>query len=421
MSALMSTLKETFEKIPCVYEVEPPAFCYPGTVLMDDMSEIAQILTKKHLNSIGTHTFGVTSKTDPATLAAEGGFEEAHNMEREYICWLAEKFYKTVAKEKIIDCVDGYFCGGGTEANETGLWIGREYFKNQGVKVDDIVVLMTKATHYSIQKAMHILGLPNLEYVKMNKKFKMNNRSLCSTVLNQVYKGKKAFIVVGTVGTTMYGSVDNIQKINATLQLLTHAHPELKFYVHVDASFGGYTLPFITDSVLVGFENPFVQSIAVDADKMGCLPYPSGVFLCRKNLQNLIKIPVPYIKGHVDSTLCGSRPFVSVACGWWYIHKYGDDWHRQYVWRCLQHRDELAKKLKGIPGIHVLHYSRYVNLLPIVIDFDTDKLPSSYQMRCEEVEIDGKPKKVYKLCIMQHTFKYIDQFVEDLKKASAME
>ena len=167
-----------------------------------------------------------------------------------------------------------------------------------------------------------------------------------------------------------------------------------------------------------GFEHAHVQSIVVDADKMGMLPYPSGIFLCRKNLQSIVNIDVPYISGHMDMTISGSRTFLSAACGWYYMNVIKDSGHTKMVAECIQKRNELVEKLKAVEGVTILPYSNYINILPISTPFDvSNKMHPNYNLRFDHIRYNNKDVIVYKLCIFPHTFAHIDQFVQDLKQA----
>lgn len=406
----MTSYMQKILDIKSPYQTNPPSFCYPGTVLMEEFGEIGKKLVPLHINSIGTHTFGITQKT--CDVPSEGGFEIPHKMERDFIWWIASMFYKNILPQEVTDFIDGYFCGGGTEGNIEGLWIGREYLRS--FSQDEVILVVTPLTHYSVMKGAHLLGIDKqLRFVKVNEKFEMDIDDLKKTI-DEVSFHSKNILIVGTVGTTLCGSIDPICQINS---LIRNYATKANFYFHIDASFGGFTVPFITEEILVGFENSEVKSIVVDADKMGLLPYPSGIFLCRKNLQNLVKIDVPYVGSHMDMTISGSRTFVSVACGWYYMKAYGVPWHRLMVEQCISFRDKLAEMLKRVKGVIVLPYSPYTNMLPITAEIDPQLMNPLYNLRSDEVEYQNKSIRVYKLCIFPHTFNHLDQFVSDLAEA----
>ncbi len=400
---------KTLAMIQTPYETETPAFCYPGTPLNGDTGDVAKIIMPKNINMIGSHTIGVTSnsKTIPP---AEGGFEQPHQIERDYIKWIGKYFCKHVDPNKVLDIIDGFFCGGGTEGNLEGMWIAREYLRSK--HNGPIALMFTSLTHYSGPKTAFILNInKHIHYVKLNEKLEMDPEDLFLQI-KQLSGEIKNFIILAAVGTTLCGSVDNIVEIDKKISILEKDFG-VNIYLHVDQAFGGFVLPFISN-IPVGFENKNVKSISLDGHKMGNIPYPSGIFMCRKDLQMYVKIDVPYVGSHMDATISGSRTFLGAAYGWFYAMTKGDKYHTQIVKDCISHRDELAAMIKNIKGVNVLPYSPYINILPFAIPEDNiKKMPLGYQIRSDKMG----DMNVCKLCILPHTFKYIKQFAKDLENA----
>lgn len=409
---------ERLDNMKTPYTETPCAFCYPGTPLLPDIVEVAKIAMSKQINMIGTHTLNTFSDKDESI--GESGFEMSQYMEREYIWWIGKMFCKN-DKDHVKDIIDGYFCGGGTEANIEGMWIGREYLRKLN-KDAPIYVLFTKLTHYSISKAMHILDIENYVEINYNNNFEMDVKDLKIKLSELQQNGVKNILIVANVGTTTCGSIDPITDINATINEFkqTQGNEENNFYFHIDASFGGYTVPFVQDHLHIGFENDNVCSIAIDADKMGRLPYPSGVFLCRKHLQLNVSRRVQYIKGHTDDTISGSRTAMSSIAGYYYMKTRDYIGHRDYVMSCINNRDKLSEMLKKIQFIQVLPYSPFINMLPIIINIPDNIINTvlnNYHLRSDVVIVGKVKRTVYKLCIMEHTFNHIEKFVSDLVSA----
>jgi tyrosine decarboxylase/aspartate 1-decarboxylase len=298
-------------------------------------------------------------------------------------------------------------CGGATEANIQGLWVLRNMFLQAGKK--EVHVYMTKLTHYSILKACDILAIPRScqHIVPLNAKYEFDYDAFKTTL--EKMDRESGHIVVLTLGSTLTGGVDNVRKVSRMCETLAKDVTA----IHIDAAFGGHVIPFLTKKQY-GFENSQVMTIALDADKNGGLPYPSGVFLCRKDLQRFVEVHVEYILGHCDDTLSGSRPGFPALLGLWWVHRSNQ---KEYVHHVMALRDELWKKLKTIPSVGILPVSRYTNMLAITLT-DIDRatrthLEKKYMLR--STEVDGK--LVYKICVFPH-FKggVIDQFVADLAR-----
>jgi len=433
--------------IPSLYEQDPPPICYPGTPL--DASIIIPVpeLIRKNLNNIGFHT---------PDSAQEGGFDSTQGMERDAVLMVASQLGGTP------ETVDGYFCGGGTEANLEGLYIGRQFLRTfpdpQG---KGIAVLCTPLAHYSIFfKGTNILGLTNqfrweecpkckgthklpqnantqhLRLVGVNPDGQMNMASLDQVFVQAYEEGYRQFLVVATAGTCLMGSIDPIPEISRWINR-TRASSAAEFYFHVDASFGGFTIPFVTKrgECPIGFDVSEVQSVTVDADKMGHLPYPAGIFLCRRGLQNHIHLEVAYIRGHGDCTISGSRTSLAPVLAWEYYHRIGFLGQKEYVTDCLYFRDMLLGLLTNRFGensnvVRALPRSPFVNFLPLVIDLEKGCVPEKliedgilapYHLRSDGIPQDPMdpfscPTIAYKICIMPHTFLFLDQFVDDLEK-----
>jgi len=68
----------------------------------------------------------------------------------------------------------------------------------------------------------------------------------------------------------------------------------------------GFSHPFLKNYENYNFKINEVKSLTFDYHKYGFLYYPSGIFLCRKDLQNYIGSNTEYVK-IFDDTLIGSR------------------------------------------------------------------------------------------------------------------
>jgi glutamate/tyrosine decarboxylase-like PLP-dependent enzyme len=194
------------------------------------------------------------------------------------------------------------------------------------------VVLASAAAHYSIAKAVNVLGYGEdaARLIPVNDRFQMDVGALREAVL-RLRPEEYLAAVIGIVGTTEEGAVDPIHRIRA-LRDECEREQGRSFWIHVDAAWGGYIrtlfngLPVnpvargsapeavadeylrILDlheqfSVDVGLDQPDLRTLEVrwgdretcaaflaiaDADsttvdphKMGYVPYPAGVVAFR--------------------------------------------------------------------------------------------------------------------------------------------
>jgi tyrosine decarboxylase / aspartate 1-decarboxylase len=102
---------------------------------------------------------------------------------------------------------------------------------------------------------------------------------VCNTIEKAQLEGKKYFIVVANMMTTMFGSVDDLVYTKVLKDKV------LDFKLHLDGAYGGFYYPFVHDGEnSLNFSNPDVSSVTLDAHKMAQAPYGTGIFLIRKNL-----------------------------------------------------------------------------------------------------------------------------------------
>ena len=433
------------------YEPKPP-MCYPGTPLLEAQMECINHIIVAQLNAIGTHTRGKQGET---------GFGDLHDVESRAIWMMASVMGGTP------DTVDGYFCGGATEANDQSLWIGREWLRLRSDPMNrGVAVLCTPLTHYSIDKACDKMDLGKSRWsrcprcrrdhllitdprgsgttlVGMNHKGEMDVDDLERVFRLRYEEGFRRFLVVANVGTTVMGSIDPVEAIGARIDKLQH-DTCANIYLHVDAAFAGFTVPFVNKDLKFGFNVEQVMSVSIDGDKMGRLPYPGGIFLCRKDLQSLVARQVAYIGGNEDDTFCGSRTSVAPILAWLQFQTFGMEGQREYVQKCLDVRQTLItsinERLQSRAHFRMLPYSPWVNQLPIEMNLDarTGRIPEvadypdnplvkkiqailePYHLRHDFFPSDPMrptscPRLIYKLCIMpHHTPQHMLTFVDDL-------
>ena len=256
-------------KIISPYEELIPPICYPGTTLsLNLLKEVGELITKQ-INMIGSHTHGQIVDGNWIFDDGEGGFESMQQIEAQVI-WMVSSIIGGSPEN-----TDGYFCGGGTEGNIQGIWMGREWLRQFPDPMKKGIVLLTSSLfHYSIAKAAEILDLGQSQYVlcPQCKKSHIFKSDASGSGLNLVYtdnlgqmslpelekifhqkyqEGFRQFIIVPTVGTCLMGSIDPVEKIGKFIESKkqeTDAH----FYMHVDASFAGFTVPFLNPNLNFG-------------------------------------------------------------------------------------------------------------------------------------------------------------------------
>ena len=215
----------------------------------------------------------------------------------------------------------GVFCSGGTLANITAMWTARNncldenvissrglYGAMQAADIKGLVVLGSKRGHYSLTKAVDLLGLgrDNLITIDTDQNHKVNVEQMRSKAHELQASGYKVMMIVGLAGTTETGSVDPLDELAELSQ-------ELDCHFHVDAAWGGPTLfSEKYKSLLKGIEQ--ADSVTIDAHKQLYVPMGAGMVLFKDpHALKSIEIHAEYIirRGSRDlgqQSLEGSRP-----------------------------------------------------------------------------------------------------------------
>jgi glutamate/tyrosine decarboxylase-like PLP-dependent enzyme len=348
-------------------------------------------------NHIGCHTYGTSEKA----------FKGTQEIEREVLDVLAVDVFKCKPEQ-----FDGYIAPGGTEANIQAIWVFRNYFKNKfNTNNNDIAILASQDTHYSIPKGANLLSLDLLTIPVEFETRKIDIKSLEEIVEKAVASGKKYFIVIANMATTMFGSVDDPNDYTDVLEKLN-----LNYKMHIDGAYGGFVYPFSNEGSSINFSNPKICSITIDAHKMLQAPYGTGIYLCRKGLiENVLTKEAEYIEG-MDLTLCGSRSGSNAVAVYMILFTYGPNgWYEKISvlmmrtdWLCRQ-LDEMNIRYFREPKMNIVTiHSEYI---PTEIALKYDLVPDQH----------NDQNKWYKIVIMDHVeIENLTQFIDDLKKQIAI-
>lgn len=289
------------------------------------------------------HMIGHMTSTMPAYMPALSSVVTAANMnlvktetgkaatflEREAIAMIHRETFKCQPAfyeehvQKRSSCLGVITCGG-TTANMQALWMARNRAfpdadkKGLTVAVTEsghkgVVVIASVLAHYSIDKAVVLLGFGRDSLLKMavDENFMVKTDEIVATVQECRQKNIKVLAIVGVAGATEAGSVDDLSRL-ATLAASCQAH------FHVDAAWGGGLI--LTDepwrSKLKGIEE--ADTVTIDGHKQLYCPLGMGMLLMRDpEAPNRVSASARYII-RPDSfdqgrfTMEGSRPATAV-------------------------------------------------------------------------------------------------------------
>ena len=343
-------------------------------------------------NHIGCHTFG----------SSESAFKGTQEIEREVLKVLAVDVFKMEDEQ-----FDGYIAPGGTEANIQAVWVFRNYFNNHfDAKNSEIAILASADTHYSIPKASNLLNLDLLSIPVNFDNRDVDPAALESIVKEAIASGKKYFVVIANMATTMFGSVDDPDLYTDLLEKLN-----VEYKLHIDGAYGGFVYPFSNLKSKINFANPKVSSITIDAHKMLQAPYGTGVFLCKKGLiENVLTKEAEYVEG-MDLTLCGSRSGANAIAVFMILFTYGPYGWYEKISVLLMRTNWFCKQLDQL-GIDYFR-NEHMN----IVTLRSSQVPKDVAEQFDLVpEQHNENNKWYKVVIMDHVeIDSLMQLIEALK------
>lgn len=290
-----------------------------------------------------------------------------------------ETFYNTHVQST--EATLGTFTEGGTAANLTALWVARNTLLGPkegfaGVEAEGLseayraygiercVILVSRRRHYSLRKAIGVLGLGNQSLITIDVD---GENRICLPALRRKIAEYKAdpktriLAVVGIAGATETGTVDPLRKMGEICR-------EAGVHFHVDAAWGGPTL--MSDRyrhLLDGME--LADSVTIDGHKQFYMPMTCGMVYFRSPFHlDAISYHANYIirRGSVDlgiKTFSGTREANSLVLdsalkvmgrkGYGMLIDHGIDLARKFAEE-IRRRDHF--QLVTAPELNILTY-----------------------------------------------------------------
>jgi len=292
------------------------------------------------------------------------------------------------------DGVSGLTVSGGTEANITALWIAKKVTGGSQV-------VFPQSAHFSFQKALDILNLEGRE-IGLDDNFRVDVSEVEKNISD------RTAAVVGIAGTTEFGAIDPIDEL-ASLSEDT--------FLHVDAAFGGFVIPFLKD---LGYDMPpfdfgifGVDSISVDPHKMGMATIPSGVLLMRsEDYLKKISVDSPYLTSPRQASLSGTRCSAGAVSAYAVMKHLGREGYKNIIADCMESTKYLLSRIRELGLEPVIE-----PIMPIVCI----KLNSPEEVYTTLTEMGWRPSitrepKCLRVVVMPHVTKNVlDMFISDLE------
>ncbi|HHF3215148.1 TPA: pyridoxal phosphate-dependent class III aminotransferase [Vibrio alginolyticus] len=186
-------------------------------------------------------------------------------VEQKVVNWLCDKY-------ELGEKADGIFTSGGTQSNQMGLMLARDWIADKlsahsiqklGLPeyADKLRIVCSKKSHFTVQKSASWMGLGEkaVMTVDANADGTMDVTKL-DKVLNQAKaEGLIPFAIVGTAGTTDHGAIDD-------LDFIADMAAKHDMWMHVDGAYGGALILSSQKARLKGCER--AHSISVDFHKL---------------------------------------------------------------------------------------------------------------------------------------------------------
>jgi len=292
----------------------------------------------------------------------------------------------------------GQNVSGGTEGNINAIWLA----KNLTGKKE---IIIPERAHFSFKKIESLMDIKIIS-VKLNENYCVDAKAIEDKISN------KTAAVVGLAGSTELGTIDPIPELSDICL-------DENIFLHVDAAFGGFIIPFlkklnynVTD---FDFKLKGVSTISIDAHKMGYSAIPLGTLMMRDNKWlDEISVESPYISSNKQAGLLGTRSGGPVAAAYAVSRLLGLEGYKNLVQRCMDTTKYTEKRLEEIglslaikPTMNVLGV-KLKNLTKV-----TNKL-FEYGWRVNKIDRIS----CIRIVLMPHVKKeIIDEFIPDLEKA----
>jgi tyrosine decarboxylase / aspartate 1-decarboxylase len=293
----------------------------------------------------------------------------------------------------------GYISTGGTESNIQALRTARQLKHVDPGKAN---IVLPESAHYSFLKAAQLLGV-QLRRAPLDDDLKVDVDAMAGLI------GPNTIALVAIAGTTEFGQVDPLSEISKLAM-------DESLFLHVDAAFGGFVIPFLKDPsrYKYDFELPGVMSIAIDPHKMGMSTIPSGGLLYRnEHFMRSLEISAEYLTSQVQSSLAGTRSGAATAATYAVMRYLGKEGYRRIVAGCMDNTMFLRDRLVDM-GLEMA--------LEPVLNIAAVKVPEAQAIRkklCDRgwyISTTSRPEAL-RMVVMPHvTRPVIEAFLADLKK-----
>lgn len=326
-----------------------------------------------------------------ANLGDSGLFQGAKEMEEEAVQMIGE----LLGNENAF----GYISTGGTESNIQAIHAIRNRKRRDGLKAMNIIVPET--AHFSFDKIGDILSI-EVRKAALDDELRVDVNSVEELI------DDKTICVVGIAGTTEFGQIDPIEKLASIAK-------GRDIFLHVDAAFGGFVIPFLEQKYAFDFSVEGVSSISIDPHKMGMSTIPAGCILFRdESYLSELAVLTPYLTTKEQCSLIGTRSGASVAATYAVLKYFGNEGLKKIASECMELTRTLVQGAKAIGVSTVIEPVMNVVTLSFPAA-EVDRVANALEAKGWRVSVTRMPKAL-RLVIMPHvTEETVKAFLDDLE------
>lgn len=320
---------------------------------------------------------------------------------------IEDEVLKMIGSFLSIENPAGHMVTGGTEANIMAIRAARNIARDtKGVKDGELIV--PKSAHFSFKKAADMLNL-DLIRVDLDENYRIDPKLVEENI------SYNTIAIVGIAGTTELGMIDPIED-------LSKIAVQNDIHLHVDAAFGGFSIPFLRER---GYDLPSfdfsiegVRSITVDPHKMGLSPIPSGGILFKdQSYLDAMSVDSPYLTIKNQSTIVGTRLGAASAATYAVMRFLGKDGYANNAEIALEKTHFLADNLKRLdydlivePKLNIVAFNHP--------DLKTEELANLLEERNWKISCSSYPKAI-RVILMNHIKKeHLTELLNDLEEIS---
>ncbi len=219
----------------------------------------------------------------------------------------------------------GYITTGGTESNIQAMRTARNINKRKHPNV-----VVPSSVHFSFDKIADLLGI-EVRKAGLDSEFKADADSVESLI------DDNTIALVGVAGSTEFGQIDPINELADIA--LSH-----DLFLHIDAAFGGFVIPFLDKKYDFDFSVRGVTSITADPHKMGLSTIPAGGLLFKEeSCVSALEIDTPYLTIRKQHSLSGTRSGAAAAAAYAVMMHLGREGYKKIVDRCMKMTERLVE------------------------------------------------------------------------------